>query len=109
MSTRSSSDALSVIDTFPTADLIRYGWLPFEEGLRNFTTVQIVLNTGDYEQFRATMALPDRHPIASASLLACAKSVNIPRGAGGRVATSGDSEFGAFAAFSDFMSLSQTK
>lgn len=100
--------ATSVIDTFPTADLIRYGWLPFEEGLCNFTTVQIVLNTDDYEQFRATMALPDRHPVASASLLSCAFNVNVPR-LNGRVATSADSEFGAFAAFTDFLSLSQTK
>ncbi len=99
---------VSIIDTFQTADLIRYGWLPFEEGLRNFMTVQVVLNADDYEQFRATMALPDRHPVASASLLISAKSVNVPRIAG-RVATSGDSEFGAFAAFTDFMSLSQTK
>jgi hypothetical protein len=108
MSTSSSYAVCEIIDTFPTADLIRYGWLSFEEGLHNFMTVQIVLNTDDYERFRATMALPDRHPVASASLLTCAKQVNIPR-IDGRVATSGDSEFGAFAAFTDFMSLSQTK
>jgi hypothetical protein len=99
---------VNVIDTFQTADLIRYGWLPFEEGLRNFTTVELVLKTDDYEQFRATMALPDRHPVASASLLTCAFKINVPR-LNGRVATSGDSEFGAFAAFTDFLSVSQTK
>lgn len=100
--------SVNVIDTFPTADLIRYGWLPFEEGLHNFTTVQVVLTADDYEQFRTTLALPDRHPVASASLLSCAKMVNVPR-LDGRVATSGDSEYGAFTAFTDYLSLSQTK
>lgn len=102
------TNCVSVVDTFPTADLIRYGWLPFEEGLRNFTTVQVVLKTDDYEQFRATMAMPGRHPIASASLLTVACNINVPR-VNGHVATSGDSEFGAFAAFTEFLSSSQTK
>lgn len=97
-----------VIDTFPTADLIRYGWLTFEDGLHNFTTVQVVLDPGDYDQFQATMASPDRHPIGSMSLLTCAKSVNVPRTADGRVATSGDSEYGAFTAMTLFLSTCQS-
>lgn len=99
----------AIIDTFQTADLIRYGWLTFEDGLRNFTTVQVLLDPADYEQFQTTMASPDRHPIASMSLLTCAKSVIIPRSADGRVATSGDSEYGAFVSVTSFLSAHVSK
>lgn len=96
----------TVADTFPTADLIRYGWLPFEDGLRNFTTVQVVLPSKEYALFRSELERPGRHPVASASLLAVAYRVEVPRDARtGLVVTSKDSEYGAFVAFKEFMHL----
>lgn len=96
----------TVVDTFPTADLIRYGWLPFEENLRNFTTVQIVLPTKEYLRFRSELERPGRHPVASASLLAVAHRVVVPRDARtGLVSTSKDSEYAAFVAFKECMHL----
>jgi hypothetical protein len=98
----------TIVDTFLTADLIRYGWLTFEDGLHSFTTVEVVLDSSEYEQFRAAFDEPGRHPIAASSLLVCARRVNVPR-RHGRVATSASSEFGAFTAFTDFMSLCESK
>lgn len=96
----------TIVDTFPTADLIRYGWLPFEEQLRNFTTVQLVLPMQDYVRFRTELERPGRHPIAAASLLTVAHDVHVPRDVRtGCVATSGDSEYAAFVAFTELMEL----
>ena len=96
----------TIVDTFPTADLIRYGWLPFEENLRNFTTVQIILPSKEYLRFRSELERPGRHPIASASLLTVAHRVVVPRDARtGCVVTSKDSEYAAFVAFKEFVHL----
>lgn len=95
-----------MIDTFPTVDLIRYGWLPFEDGLRNFTTVQVVLPTKEYVRFRTELERPERHPIAAVSLLPVAYDVIVPRDVRtGFVATSRDSEYAAFVAFTEFAQL----
>jgi hypothetical protein len=93
----------TIVDTFPTADLIRYGWLPFEDGLRNFTTVQVVLPAKEYARFRSELERPGRHPIAAVSLLPVAHEVIVPRDVRtGLVATSKDSEYAAFVAFTEF-------
>lgn len=96
----------TVVDTFPTADLIRYGWLPFEENLRNFTTVQVVLPSKEYLRFRSELERSERHPVASSSLLTVAYRVVVPRDVRtGLVATSKDSEYAAFVAFKEFVHL----
>lgn len=96
----------TIVDTFPTTDLIRYGWLPFEDNLRNFTTVQMILPAKEYARFCSELERPGRHPIAAVSSLPVAYDVMVPRDARtGFVATSKDSEYAAFVAFVEFAKL----
>lgn len=82
-----------VVDTFSTRDLLRFGWLSFEDDLRAFMTVGILVGRADFEQFKSTFSAM-RHPRSMSLLMVCMDVIVFRRPEDGR-AISGDSEYGS--------------
>jgi hypothetical protein len=86
-------EILFVVDTFSTRDLLRFGWLSFEDELRAFTTVGILVRRSDFEQFKSSFS-KTRHPRSMSLLIVCVDVIIFRRPEDGRV-ISGDSEYGS--------------
>jgi hypothetical protein len=84
-------DIVFVVDTFSTRDLLRFGWLEFEEGLRAFTTAGVLVGRAHFEQFKSAFS-EMRHP-RSMTLLMIAREVVVFRRAEDGCVISGDSEY----------------
>jgi hypothetical protein len=84
-------ETLFVVDTFSTRDLLRFGWLEFEDGLRAFTTAGVFVGRAQFDQFKSAFSTT-RHP-RSMSLLIVAKEVVVFRREDDGSVISGDSEY----------------